>query len=436
MEYRMCLFVTLAALVITHVSCTVTKCFEPNPQKAKYNYDPKTCLSPSHWNQISPSWGNCTTFWNLRQSPININTLDTVYMPIHKLGFHNLCKRVKGKATNNGHHPEFETTNKNIKLFNVPGQGHDKFIFKEIHVHTGVLESAGSEHSIDNNFTPIEIHAVFYNEHFKDAMEAQSKTNGMTVIAVQVQVAADETENVDSVSLEPRDMESINQACPCAPLDLNCRKEKCFCKGSKDLICKATKNHMCSDKFGEGLVCRASGIARCTGDQQCSGLKKCRRNDFVQANQTPNNFCSLPKVCRVRYAHELSHLMEKYYQKIHEYKPKTAPDAKRFTRILENITPRDILPYSWNYYTYSGSLTAPPCYETVQWIVMRCPIKISRKAYLMLQLMEDITHIPLMAHGTRRPIQRGKSGLHRVEVSRNFLWNEAQDETSFCDVNQ
>jgi hypothetical protein len=56
-----------------------------------------------------------------------------------------------------GHHPEFETTNKKIKLFNVPGQGHDKFIFKEIHVHTGILESAGSEHSIDNNFAPIEV---------------------------------------------------------------------------------------------------------------------------------------------------------------------------------------------------------------------------------------------------------------------------------------
>lgn len=56
-----------------------------------------------------------------------------------------------------GHHPEFETTNKKIKLFNIPGQGHDHFVFKEIHVHTGALETAGSEHSIDNNFTPIEV---------------------------------------------------------------------------------------------------------------------------------------------------------------------------------------------------------------------------------------------------------------------------------------
>lgn len=144
----------------------------------------------------------------------------------------------------------------------------------------------------------------------------------------------------------------------------------------------------------------------------------------MQVNQAPNNYCSLPKICRVRYARELSHLMEKYYEKTRHYTTKTAPgklspavkqtilpyklfclhyqqginnlidrgfslsDAKKFTRILENITPKDILPYSWNYYTYSGSLTAPPCYESVQWIVMRCPIKISRKVIEIIKWQE------------------------------------------------
>ncbi|XP_022295701.2 nacrein-like protein [Crassostrea virginica] len=433
---RFAITLVTIAVELIHVACAVTKCFEPDPEKAKFNYNPQSCLSPSHWNKISPDWGNCSTFWKFRQSPINIQTLDTVYLPIQKLGFHNLCSRVKGKATNNGHHPEFETTNKKIKLFNIPGQGHDHFVFKEIHVHTGALETAGSEHSIDNNFTPIEVHAVFFNEQFKDSKKAKATPGGVTVIAVQVQIAKEELEIGDSVSLELRDQESLNQACPCAPLDIACRKERCFCKGPNDLLCRPPQNQACSDKFGEGLVCRASGIGRCTADEQCSGLKKCRRNDFMQGTQAPNNYCSLPKICRVRYARELSHLMEKYYEKTRHYTPKTAPEAKKFTRILENITPKDILPYSWNYYTYTGSLTAPPCYESVRWIVMRCPIKISRKAYQMLQLMEDISRTPLMAHGTRRPIQRGKSGLHRVEVSRNFLWNEAQDETAFCDVNQ
>lgn len=71
--------------------------------KENIQFDLKLCfLAPPNWNKISHVWGNCTTFWNLRQSPINIKTLDTVYMPNQKLGFHNLCKRVKGKAINNG----------------------------------------------------------------------------------------------------------------------------------------------------------------------------------------------------------------------------------------------------------------------------------------------------------------------------------------------
>ena len=64
--------------------------------------NPIPFIAPPHWNKISPDWGNCSTFWKFRQSPINIQTLDTVYLPIQKLGFHNLCSRVKGKATNNG----------------------------------------------------------------------------------------------------------------------------------------------------------------------------------------------------------------------------------------------------------------------------------------------------------------------------------------------
>lgn len=43
------------------------------------------------------------------------------------------------------------------------------------------------------------------------------------------------------------------------------------------------------------------------------------------------------------------------------------------------ITPADVLPYDQRFYTYPGSLTTPPCYESVQWIVYKCPIKVSRK---------------------------------------------------------
>lgn len=54
-------------------------------------------------------------------------------------------------------------------------------------------------------------------------------------------------------------------------------------------------------------------------------------------------------------------------------------DDREWVDVTEGITPSDVLPHDWSYFTYQGSLTTPPCYETVTWINMRCPIKVSRR---------------------------------------------------------
>ncbi|XP_028622152.1 carbonic anhydrase 13 isoform X2 [Grammomys surdaster] len=45
----------------------------------------------------------------------------------------------------------------------------------------------------------------------------------------------------------------------------------------------------------------------------------------------------------------------------------------RFT----NFDPLCLLPSSWDYWTYPGSLTVPPLLESVTWIVLKQPISIS-----------------------------------------------------------
>lgn len=45
----------------------------------------------------------------------------------------------------------------------------------------------------------------------------------------------------------------------------------------------------------------------------------------------------------------------------------------RFT----NFDPLSLLPPSWDYWTYPGSLTVPPLLESVTWIVLKQPISIS-----------------------------------------------------------
>jgi carbonic anhydrase len=44
------------------------------------------------------------------------------------------------------------------------------------------------------------------------------------------------------------------------------------------------------------------------------------------------------------------------------------------------LNPKDVLPQQLNYYTYSGSLTTPPCSEGVRWFVLKDPVFVSQAA--------------------------------------------------------
>jgi carbonic anhydrase len=52
----------------------------------------------------------------------------------------------------------------------------------------------------------------------------------------------------------------------------------------------------------------------------------------------------------------------------------------------------DLLPTSREYYTYIGSLTTPPCYESVLWIVMKNPITLSKEQMEHFRSSVKIAH--------------------------------------------
>lgn len=60
---------------------------------------PKHWTGPSEWHLVTPCWHECGS---TNQSPINIETQNTEYMPQTVLHFVNLCTRVPGKIRNNG----------------------------------------------------------------------------------------------------------------------------------------------------------------------------------------------------------------------------------------------------------------------------------------------------------------------------------------------
>ena len=66
---------------------------------------------------------------------------------------------------------------------------------------------------------------------------------------------------------------------------------------------------------------------------------------------------------------------------------------------------REILPASTELYSYSGSLTTPPCSEGVQWIVLTNPIKISEQSLKKFSAIIGDNARPVQPLGNR-PIEK------------------------------
>jgi len=77
---------------------------------------------------------------------------------------------------------------------------------------------------------------------------------------------------------------------------------------------------------------------------------------------------------------------------------KAHPEMEKLTKLLsfipykgqcvnvnEKIDCSKFLPGNTSYYTYDGSLTTPPCYESVNWIVFDEPIEVSAEQMAMLR---------------------------------------------------
>ncbi|XP_062621331.1 nacrein-like protein [Saccostrea cucullata] len=131
--------------------------------------------------------------------------------------------------------------------------------------------------------------------------------------------------------------------------------------------------------------------------------------------------------CRLKKAELMSTLMEKYFYTVRQYVPPKNQTNREYIYLTEYISPLDVLPYDWSFYMYQGSLTTPPCSHDTQWIVMRCPIRISREAFEMYRLVQDVHNVPLVQNGLRRPTQK-----NRAPVYRNFHWSDLGQETQYC----
>nr|AAZ03744.1 carbonic anhydrase 4 [Squalus acanthias] len=146
--------------------------------KGKWCYDIQDAsCGPSHWKIDYESCGY------KKQSPINIvtrNAQSNVHLtPIIFEGYDDLDTDDKWTITNNGH--SVQVTLKGdiaIKGGDLP----NRYKAVQFHYHWGTKVDPGSEHTIDGEQYPMELHIVHMNEKYSDINDAVKDPEGLAVL--------------------------------------------------------------------------------------------------------------------------------------------------------------------------------------------------------------------------------------------------------------
>ena len=146
-------------------------------QSHEWDYD--------HHHTKQEDWtGTCRN--GTRQSPINIITKQTTKIVLtgHSLVFNGYDKIVSADVLNNGHTVVLKFTNGPEKDIWIKdgGLSLSKFEFAQAHFHWGDTDDQGSEHKINGQADPMEMHLVHWNLDVGKTMnEAVGKDTGISL---------------------------------------------------------------------------------------------------------------------------------------------------------------------------------------------------------------------------------------------------------------
>uniref|UniRef100_A0A3Q3WRL6 Carbonic anhydrase n=1 Tax=Mola mola TaxID=94237 RepID=A0A3Q3WRL6_MOLML len=139
-----------------------------------------TCRDPSLWAAQFPSCGG------LRQSPINIVTskvhVNSALPPFNFIGHTN---RINITVENKGHSAHFALPQL-VRLMGGGLPGH--YRAAQFHFHWGANGRPGSEHTIDGERFPMELHIVHIKEPYGSLAEAEHDMAGIALLAFLFEV--------------------------------------------------------------------------------------------------------------------------------------------------------------------------------------------------------------------------------------------------------
>ncbi|KAJ8402284.1 hypothetical protein AAFF_G00371490 [Aldrovandia affinis] len=156
----------------------------------------ETCRAPSDWFTLFPKCGGD------RQSPINIVTSkvqrDSALTALSFQGYHDTHNVT---VENMGHSAHFALP----PSVRISGGGlPDTYKAVQFHLHWGTDAGPGSEHTLDGERFPMELHIVHIKERYGSLEEAENDTSGIALLAFFFEESAEDNVyfNVVETALE------------------------------------------------------------------------------------------------------------------------------------------------------------------------------------------------------------------------------------------
>jgi len=149
---------------------------------------------PAIWIQEFPS---CNGSF---QSPINLSPSSAEHSdpgPVRLVGYD---MKLGANLENNGHTVVLSLTS-SIKPYIFGGRlpGTDRFEFLQCHWHWGSSSKQGSEHRLEGEALPMELHLVHWNTKYRKVEEAVNKKDGLAVLAFLYKIQEEDNNSLTEI---------------------------------------------------------------------------------------------------------------------------------------------------------------------------------------------------------------------------------------------